>query len=302
MHRVAVALVAAVAVLVVAAGAGIAATGDPEPPQVIEDSTHVRELPRGGVRIFPRHRVVAFAGSPGIPELGALGVGKLEDAVRRLRHQMLEYRDGGRVLLPALDLIATIASSSPGDDDRYRWRRPLSIVRDHLAASREARALLLIHIQPGRSTFIEELHRFRRFLEEPDVGVALDPEWRMGPHEVPGKVIGSADASEVNEVSRYMARIVRRYHLPQKLLVVHEFTEHMIRRRERLKQREGVALTISIDGVGSRSAKEGTYQRLTEPDDPFFHGFKLFYEEDTHLMTPGQVLDLRPRPDLVVYE
>jgi Tat protein secretion system quality control protein TatD with DNase activity len=294
---------ASLVLVLVAFGLIAAAAIAQEPvPEVVQDETHVRELPRGGTRIFPRHRVVAFAGSPGIPELGALGVGKLEDAVRRLRHQMLEYSGGGRVLLPALDLIATIASSSPGDGDRYRVRRPLSIVRDHLAAARDARALLLIHIQPGRSTFIEELRRFRRFLEEPDVGVALDPEWRMGPHEVPGRTIGSADASEVNDVSAYMARIVRRRHLPQKLLVVHEFTEHMIRRRERLEQRDGVALTISIDGVGSRSEKKGTYHRLARSDDDLFDGFKLFYEEDSHLMTPGQVLDLRPRPDFVVYE
>jgi hypothetical protein len=284
-------------------GAGTSAGQEPPPTvQPTTDDAHVRELPRGGVRIFPRHRVVAFAGSPGIPELGALGVGKLEDAVRRLRHQMLEYRGGGRVLLPALDLIATIAASSPGDDGNYRWRRPLSIVRDPLAAAREARALLLIHIQPGRATFMDEVRRFRHLLEEPEVGIALDPEWRMGPHEVPGRTIGSADASEVNDVSRYMAKIVRRHFLPEKLLVVHQFTERMIRRRERLKQREGVSLTVSIDGVGSRGAKEGTYDRLTGPDDAFFHGFKLFYEEDSHLMPPDQVLDLRPRPDLVVYE
>jgi hypothetical protein len=34
----------------------------------------------------------------------------------------------------------------------------------------------------------------------------------------------------------------------------------------------------------------------------FHAGFKLFYHEDTNLMTPRQVLKLQPRPEFVVYE
>jgi hypothetical protein len=40
-----------------------------------------------------------------------------------------------------------------------------------------------------------------------------------------------------------------------------------------------------------------------EPSTRRFHdGFKLFYHEDTGLMSPAQVLRLRPRPELIVYE
>ena len=260
------------------------------------------ELPRGGMRLFPDFRVVAYAGTPGIPALGALGVGSLETAVRRLRRQARPYHRRGRPVLPALDLLATICSAGPGPDGRYRYRRPLKIVERHLAAARRARALLLIHIQPGRSTFMEELRPYRRFLAEPDVGVALDPEWRMGPGQRPGKVIGSADADEINAVSAYLDRIVRRRGLPQKLLVAHQFTPGMIRRRARVRQRPGVAVTISIDGVGPRRLKEGTYRRLARAGDGLYDGFKLFYEEDGREMTPRQVLALKPQPDFVVYE
>ena len=34
----------------------------------------------------------------------------------------------------------------------------------------------------------------------------------------------------------------------------------------------------------------------------FHPGFKLFYEEDTDLMSPKQVMQLRPKPEIVVYE
>jgi hypothetical protein len=260
------------------------------------------ELPRGGTRIFPDFRVVAYAGTPGIPALGALGDGPLEASVRRLRRQAKPYHRRGRPVLPALDLIQTICSSGPGEDGRFRYRRPMRIVDRHLAAARRARALLLIHIQPGRSTFIEELRPYRRYLSEPDVGIALDPEWRMGPGQRPGKVIGSADADEINAVSAYMDRVVEREGLPQKLLVAHQFTANMIRRRSRVRQRGGVAVTISIDGVGSRALKEGTYGRLARSGDGLYDGFKLFYEEDGRVMTPRQVMALRPQPDFVVYE
>lgn len=285
----------AVTILALAAALAAAppATAQPAPPA---------ELPRGGTTLFPDFRVVAFAGTPGIPELGALGVGSLDLAVRRLRRQARAYHRRGRPILPALDLIATIASAGPGADGKFRYRRPMRFVESHLAAAREARALLLIHIQPGRSTFMDELRPYRRFLSEPDVGVALDPEWRMGPGQRPGEVIGSADADEINAVSAYLDRIVRRDGLPQKLLVAHQFTPNMIRRRSRVRQRRGVAVTVSIDGVGSRELKEGTYRRLARSGDGLFDGFKVFYEEDGRPMTPAQVLALRPQPDFVVYE
>ena len=260
------------------------------------------QLPRGGAKLFPDFRVVAFAGTPGIPELGALGVGSLDGAVQRLRRQARAYHRRGRPILPALDLIATICSAGPGADGKYRYRRSVRFVEQHLAAARKARALLLIHIQPGRSTFMEEVRAYRRFLSEPDVGIALDPEWRMGPDQRPGRVIGSADADEINAVSAYMDRIVQRESLPQKLLVAHQFTANMIRRRSRLRQRPGVAVTVSIDGVGSRSMKESTYRQLARGGDGLFDGFKVFYEEDGRPMTPEQVLALRPEPDFVVYE
>ena len=260
------------------------------------------ELPRGGTKLFPHFRVVAFAGTPGVPELGALGVGSLDSAVKRLRRQARAYHRSGRPILPALDLLATICSAGPGGDGKFRYRRSVRIVEQHLAAARRARALLLIHIQPGRSAFMDELRRYRRFLSEPDVGIALDPEWRMGPGQRPGEVIGSADSDEINAVSAYMQRVVKREGLPQKLLVAHQFTPNMIRRRSRVRQRPGVAVTISIDGVGSREQKEGTYHELAHAGDGLYDGFKLFYEEDGREMTPAQVLALRPQPDFVVYE
>jgi len=258
------------------------------------------QLPRGGLQIFPRYRVVAFAGAPQHDNLGALGVGRLDRAVGRLRRQARPYGRGRRRVLPALDLIATIALSHPGRGGKYRSRQRPAVIRRHLRAARRAKALLVLDIQPGRSTFPREVRALRRWLREPDVGIALDPEWNMGPRGVPGQRIGYVRGRTVDAVSAYLARIVRRHKLPEKLLIVHRFTPDMI--RGRLKPRRSVAISVNIDGFGSADQKRGVYQRLARRRGRVRNGFKLFYEEDTGLMSPRQVLRLRPRPDVVIYE
>jgi hypothetical protein len=266
----------------------------PAPPQ----------LPRGGRVIFPRYRVVAFYGAPQDAQLGELGIGSPAHAAAKLERQARHYRRGRLPLLPAFELISTVASGSPGADGRYSTRQPARVIDRYLAAARKARALLILDIQPGYADFMEEVQALRPYLEQPDVSLALDPEWKVPPGQVPGKVIGSTDATVVNQVSAYLAGIVRARNLPQKLLVVHQFTNNMIQRKELLTQPPGVALTLNVDGFGDQPNKISKYDEFTRaPVARRFHaGFKLFYHEDTNLMSPRRVLRLRPRPEFVVYE
>ena len=57
----------------------------PPPPQ----------LPRGGREILPRYRVVAYYGAPQDVELGALGIGRPDQAVARLEKQAKPYAAAG---------------------------------------------------------------------------------------------------------------------------------------------------------------------------------------------------------------
>ena len=293
----------ACAVLAAVIGAAMAASGGGDgDDRTGAGSAEPRELPRGGRRIFPRHRVVAFYGAPQARELGALGAGSPDQAARRLARQARPYGRRRRPVLPAFELIATVASEAPGADGDYSDRLNQRAVRRYLRAARRRKMLLILDIQPGRASFMREVRAFRRFLQEPDVSLALAPEWSMDPGQLPGQAIGDTDAGTVNEVSRYLAGIVRRRNLPQKLLVVHRFTEGMIKDEERLRRRPGVALTVNVDGFGDTPNKVAKYREFTRGRRDRRHGFKLFYEEDTGLMTPRQVLRLRPTPELVVYE
>jgi hypothetical protein len=260
------------------------------------------ELPRGGRSVLPEFQVVAFYGAPQSERLGVLGIGKLSRVGRRLRRQARPYRRAGKPILPAFELISTIANGHPGSDGKYRTRQSNGVLRRHLREARKERALVLLDIQPGREDFMREVRALRAWLEQPDVSLALDPEWSMQPGEVPGTVIGHTTAEKVNEVSAYVAKIVRERNLPDKLLVVHMFTPDMIRDKPMLRHHRGVDLLLNVDGFGTQAQKLAKYREFTKRPRPAPFGFKLFYEEDTGLMTPERVLKMRPRPQLIVYE
>jgi hypothetical protein len=267
------------------------------------------ELPRGGRLVLPRHRVVAYYGAPQDPELGVLGETPPEQAAHALARRVDEWARPGRPVLPALELISTLAQSAPGQDGLHRLRQSDATIRRHLRAARAIKGLLVLDVQPGQANFFEEVQALEPYLLQPDVGLALDPEWNVPEGTVPGSVIGSTDAELVNEVSAYLARLVRLRDLPQKLLIVHQFTDEMIRDRDRLASRPEVALVSNMDGFGTAEQKEGIYGRLSQPTPRGrarlggpYNGFKLFFREDTGLMSPRDVLALRPAPDVVVYE
>ena len=109
----------------------------------------------------------------------------------------------------------------------------------------------MLDLQPGRADFLTVAKRWAWALEDPWVGLALDPEWRMGPRQVPGRVIGSVGAAEVNRVSAWLADLVEREGLPEKAFVLHQFRSTMIRDVERVRSsRPGLAMVQHVDGFG----------------------------------------------------
>jgi hypothetical protein len=260
------------------------------------------ELPRGGRVIVPANRVVAFYGAPRDQELGTLGIGSPDRVAQRLERQASQYARPGRPVLPAFELIATLVTEEPGEEGNHALHEEDATIRRYLEAARAHEMLLILDIQPGYASFLEEARRLEPFLKQPEVSLALDPEWSLEPPQLPGQEIGSTDAAMINEVSRYLSGLVRRHDLPQKLLLVHRFTEEMIESEEQLERHPGVALVVNVDGFGDRPNKLAKYGQLARERQSSFNGFKLFYEEDINLMGPEQVLRMRPQPHLVVYE
>ena len=215
----------------------------------------LRQLPRGGRQIFPRHLVVAHYGTAQTPALGVLGEGSPAQAAARLVRAAAPYAAAsGRPVLPAFELIVTIAQRSPGPDGRYSSAIPAAEITSSLAAARKAKALLILDLQPGRADFLDQARQLEPFLAQPDVGLALDPEWTLAAGQLPGRQIGAVDVATVNRVSAWLAALTRERGLPEKLFVVHQFRDFMIRDRAHLVARPGLATVVHIDGFGTQFA------------------------------------------------
>ncbi|WP_153394910.1 hypothetical protein [Ornithinicoccus halotolerans] len=283
-------------------GTASATTATPEPASATEAAA---ELPRGGRELFPRYRLFGYSGAPGAPGLGRLGLGDLDERVAEMEERGEDFRRG-RELLPVLELITSIVHAVPGADGTYRTQQPDSLIAAHLAAARRHDGLLLLNIQPGRADFIDEVRDYEHFLVEPDVGVALDPEWAVSEGQVPGRVYGRTTGAELDEVAAYLAELVAEHDLPEKVLVYHQVHRSVVRDEHQLGRHDGVAVVKSVDGIGAPPDKVNTYHRVNEDTPEHVHaGFKLFYEEDAAmgpLMTAEEVLALRPRPEYVLFE
>ncbi|HZU84905.1 MAG TPA: hypothetical protein VE987_18365 [Polyangiaceae bacterium] len=271
----------------------------------MENEAPPKELPGGGRTIFPEHRLVGFCGTPGAPELGELQ-GNLKVKAKALETRAAAYADERKILL-VFELIAVVVQGWPGPDGKYRRRVDDSVVDGYLRAARQSRALLLLNIQPGQSDFLTEVKTFEKYLHEPDVGVALDPEWAMKPKQRPGQFYGQTTGAALNDVAAYLSGIVEQDDLPEKVLVFHEVIREVVKDESIVAPAPGVVIVKSVDGLGPVHAKIATYGNLMEVKAAGVHpGFKLFFDEDTRngsrLMTAKEVLALSPKPEYVMYE
>lgn len=263
------------------------------------------ELPRGGRELFPHYRLVGYCGLPGARALGRLGTGDPDQRADEIEKRAKDYA-GGREPLPVLELLASVAASAPGPDGMYRTRTSDDTIDAFHKVARKHRAMLLLNVQPGRADMLDEVRAREKWLVKPDIGVALDPEWDMGAGEVPGRKFGHTNGAEITKVAAYLSSLVKAHDLPQKPLVFHQVAVSVVPDAGKLRGAPGVALIKSADGIGSPALKRATWHQLVKklPDD-VHTGFKLFFTEDaegSRLMTPKEVLVLKPEPEYVMYE
>ena len=274
----------------------------PAPVQGGESVTPTPKAPSRPARIFGRHTfLVAYYGTGQTPALGVLGETTPDVMDRRLRRAAAPFARGGWDVQHVYELIVTVADGSPGSDGDYSHDIPRSEVRRYLAAARRHHARLLLDLQPGRSDFLDVAKRWAWALRDPRVGLALDPEWRMGPHQVPARTIGHVRAGEVDRTSAWLAGLVREHDLPEKLLVLHQFRRDMVRGIADVRRRPGLAMVQHVDGFGTQQQKRATYHAVARPRQ-FTMGFKLFYDEDVRRMGPRDVHALRPRVRFVSFQ
>lgn len=249
-------------------------------------------------------RWVTYYGNPLSKRMGILGEIPPEEMMDRLEKQAAEWKaaDPATKVQPALELVATVASDTPGQGGLYRTRMPDAVIEKVLKWARSRGWPLILDIQIGHSKVKPEIERLYKFLEMPDVHLALDPEFDMPKGKVPGTRIGTTDAEDVNVAIILLSKLVKEKKLPPKLLIVHRFTEPMLRRHHLVRLDPNVQVSIVMDGFGHPALKKKIYRVIVKKEPVQFGGFKLFYKNDVPLMKPAEVLEMEPKPAVIIYQ
>jgi hypothetical protein len=259
--------------------------------------------------ILPFHRIVAFYGNLYSKRMGILGELPKNEMLKKLQGEVAKWQtaDSSIPVMPALHYIAVTAQGSGGKDGKYRLRMPFHQIDTIINWAKEINALAFVDIQVAHSTVKDEVPLLEKYLQMPNVHLGIDPEFSLKNGEVPGTKIGSFNSDDINYAVNYLADIVRKNNLPPKILIVHRFTQGMVKGYENIKKVPEVQVVMDMDGWGDKILKRSTYLRYIYKEPVQFTGFKLFYHNDTktganQLYTPQELLRFTPKPLYIQYQ
>jgi hypothetical protein len=265
--------------------------------------------PRDSRALLPFNRIVAYYGNFYSKQMGILGEFDEEVVLQKLLQEKAEWEaaDPMTPVVPAIEYIDVTAQESAGRDGKYRLRMPDSQVDKAIAMAQKVDGIVILDIQVGLSSVMEEVPLLDKYWAMPQVHLALDPEFDMPGTTPPGRVIGTTDAATINAAAEHLAKFVRAHDLPPKVLLLHRFTEGMITNAHLIKPLPEVQIIMQMDGWGSPQRKIGTYNHVVYPEPVQFTGLKIFYKNDLkedppRLLTKDEVLKLTPAPIFIQYQ
>lgn len=260
--------------------------------------------------LLPFHRIVAYYGNFYSTRMGILGEIEPDSMLRKLQGEVESWQaaDSSVKVIPALHYIVVSAQGQPGKGSMYRLRMPFTQIDKTLELAAKINAIVFLDIQVGLSTLQKEIPELEQYLSMPNVHLAVDPEFSMKTGKVPGSVIGTFDAADLNYAAEYLAELVKKNNLPPKILVVHRFTKGMVTNYKNIALRPEVQIVMDMDGWGFPAKKVNSYKLAVGGEPVQFTGFKLFYKNDIKtppwktIMTPKDVLKLYPKPMYIQYQ
>jgi hypothetical protein len=259
--------------------------------------------------LLPFNRIVAYYGNLFSKRMGVLGEYPKDSMLQKLKGELARWQaaDTTVPVIPALHYVAVTAQGAAGRDGKHRLRMPFSQIDTMLNWAKEINGLVFLDIQVGHSTVSAEVPQLENYLKMTNVHLGIDPEFSMKGGEVPGSKIGTFNAEDINVAVDYLADLVKKNNLPPKILVVHRFTEGMIRGYERIKKVPEVQVVIDMDGWGDKTLKKSSYLLYVYRNPVQFAGFKLFYKNDIRkeangMYTPEELMLFKPRPVYIQYQ
>ncbi|MGD1996238.1 MAG: hypothetical protein PVH62_05630 [Anaerolineae bacterium] len=248
-------------------------------------------------------RLIAFYGIPDGGGLGVLGRQDITPTLSLISQQAQAYGelDSSVELIPTFHMVVTIADAHPGGSGNYSHRVSPETIRRWIDGARAGGAWVILDIQPGRADLQTEIDFVEPFLREPNVHLAVDPEFLMDGETIPGRELGRITGPQINQVQARLDAIAR-VSGQRQVLIIHQFTDRMVSQKECLLDYPCVDLVWDADGFGAPTWKRGDYIQYSQEPGFEYGGFKLFYDLDTPLLTPQEVLELYPRPAVVIYQ
>jgi len=258
--------------------------------------------------ILPYNRIISYYGNLYSKRMGILGELPKKEMLKKLQSEVARWQaaDSTVKAIPALHYIAITAQGAPGKEKMHRMRMPFKQIDTILNWAKPIDALVFLDVQVGHSSVKTEVATLEPYLKLPNVHLGIDPEFSMKNGEIPGSKIGTFNADDVNAAIDILVKIVRENNLPPKVLVVHRFTQGMIRNFEKIKKVPEVQIVMDMDGFGSKVLKRSTYLRYIYREPVQFTGFKLFYKNDNkndwEMYTPEELLKFTPKPIYIQYQ
>ncbi|MDD4922937.1 MAG: hypothetical protein PHS30_10740 [Bacteroidales bacterium] len=259
--------------------------------------------------ILPFNRIVAYYGNLYSKKMGVLGEYPPKELWKKLNAEVRawEKTDPSTPVQPAIHYIAVVGQGAPMKDGSYCKRMPDCQIDSALAIAKMGDAIVFLDLQVGKSNVRKEVPMLEKYLKMPQVHLGIDPEFSMKDGSIPGGKIGTMDASDVNFCSDYLAKLVRENNLTPKILIVHRFTQGMIRNYKNIKLHPEVQIVMNMDGWGEPVLKRDTYKQYIYKEPVQFTGFKLFYKNDLRkaphvMLTPSDLMKLKPQPIYIQYQ
>jgi hypothetical protein len=259
--------------------------------------------------ILPYNRIIAYYGNLYSKRMGILGELPKDEMLKKLKGEVAKWQaaDSTTKAIPALHYIATTAQGAPGKDGKHRMRLPFRQIDTIIKWAKPIDALVFLDIQVGHSTVKVEVPTLEQYLILPNVHLGIDPEFSMKNGERPGSKIGAFTSDDINDAIDYLADLVRKNNLPPKVLVIHRFTQGMVKGYKNIKTVPEVQIVMDMDGFGSKILKRSTYLSYIYKEPVQFTGFKLFYKNDTKasssgMYTPEELLKFTPKPIYIQYQ
>lgn len=269
---------------------------------------HLRSYPLPGA-ILPFKRIVAYYGNLYSKKMGILGEYPPKELWRRLNVEVEAWKkiDPNTPVQPAIHYIAVVAQGIPMKDGKYCKRMPAAQIDSALAIAKMGNAIVFLDVQVAQSNVQNEVPLLEKYLKMPQVHLAIDPEFSMKEGNIPGHKIGTMDATDVNFCSQYLAKLVKENNLPPKILIVHRFTQGMVRNYKNIALHPEVQVVMNMDGWGEPVLKRSTYLLYIYHEPVQFTGFKLFYKNDLkkpphYMLTPPDLMKLKPQPIYIQYQ